>query len=169
MERSLVFCLLMSAAGFAQSPKQAEPVRPDPKPEPAKPVPNPADSELAGTLWKLAKITYKDGKVHNPDKPEKYTFEFLPGGRLNARIDCNRGSGTWASSAPGRISFGPISSTIMVCPPGSLDRLVVRDLPDFNGYEIKEGRLFLSLKDGSGVYKLERDGGKSTRKTFEVP
>lgn len=160
MKTMLFPFIAMVVAGSVRSAAEADP---------AKPVAESGATQLAGTSWKLVKIVYGDDKVHTPDDPLKYTFAFLPEGRVTARIDCNRGNGTWASSEPGKISFGPMASTVMLCPPGSLDRFVFKDLPNFTCYELREGRLLLSLKDGVGIYEFAPHTGKPTRKTFKVP
>ena len=38
-------------------------------------------------------------------------IEFAAGGQLTARIDCNRGRGTWTSSGSSHIEFGPLALT----------------------------------------------------------
>src|SRR5262249_51249183 len=41
----------------------------------------------------------------------KYTIAFGKDGRVSARIDCNRGSGTWKTSGGNQLQFGPIASS----------------------------------------------------------
>jgi heat shock protein HslJ len=112
-------------------------------------------SPLVGTAWKLVKIAYGDDSTHTPDDPEKYTLSFLADSRVVARIDCNRGNGTWKSPEPGRIEFGLMATTRAMCPPGSLHDRVVRDLPNFRSYLLKDGKLFLSLMADGGIYEFE--------------
>jgi heat shock protein HslJ/phosphoglycolate phosphatase-like HAD superfamily hydrolase len=124
------------------------------------------DAPLTGTSWKLVKISYSDDKTHTPPESAKYTLEFLDSGRVSAQIDCNRGNGTWKSEAPGKISFGEMATTRAMCPPGSLFDNVVRDLPNFTSYVIKDGKLFLSLKADGGIYEYAAlSGGASTSAT----
>ena len=101
-----------------------------------------AGSELIGTSWKLAKIAYGDDTVRQPDDAMKYTLTFLDEEHVAARIDCNRGNGTWKSTAPGKLEFGRMATTRAMCPPGSLYDLVMRDLPNFRSYILKDGKLF---------------------------
>lgn len=104
-------------------------------------------ASLAGTSWKLIKIAYSDDTVHTPDDPMKYTLTFIDETKVAVRIDCNRGQGSWKSAAPGKLEFGPMATTRAMCPPGSLYDLVVRDLPNFRSYVLKDDKLFLSLMD----------------------
>lgn len=160
MKPILLLSIAVLAAGTVRTSAEADPTQP---------ATEAAATRLSGTSWKLVKIAYPEAKVHTPDDPLKYTFSFLPDGRVTARIDCNRGNGTWATAEPGKISFGPMASTVMLCPPGSLDRFVFKDLPNFSSYELKEGKLFLSLKDDGGIYEFAPHTEKPTRKTFKVP
>ena len=80
---------------------------------------------LAGTSWQLVRFQGSDDTVVTPDDGSEYTLSFAADGRIAARIDCNRGSGTWKSSGPGQLAFGPLALTRAMCPPESLhDRIV---------------------------------------------
>ena len=121
-------------------------------------APAPGDS-LAGTSWELVKIQGSDDTVVVPDDKSTYTLTFAPDGSLSARIDCNRGRGTWKSSGPNQLELGPMALTRAVCPPGSLHDRMVRQLPFVRSYVIKDGRLFLSLMADGGIYEFERVPG----------
>ena len=73
-------------------------------------------SELGGTSWQLVKFEGSDDTTLTPDDRAKYTIAFGTDGRLSARIDCNRGTGTWKSSGPNQIQFGPMALTRAMCP-----------------------------------------------------
>ena len=53
------------------------------------------ETGLGGTSWQLVKFQSSDDKTLTPDDKTKYTIEFSTDGGLAARIDCNRGRGTW--------------------------------------------------------------------------
>jgi heat shock protein HslJ len=110
---------------------------------------------LAGTSWRLVKFEGGDGLTLTPDDKGKYTVAFGTDGRVSARIDCNRGSGTWTSSAPSQLEFGPLALTRAMCPPGSLHDRIVKHWPYFRSYVLKDGHLFLSLMADGGIYELE--------------
>ena len=120
--------LLAAASVFAQEPGQS-----------AQP--------LGGTSWRLVKFQGSDDTTLTPDDKAKYTIEFGADGNVSARIDCNRGRGTWTSSGPNQLRFGPLALTRAMCPPGSLNDRIAKDL----GYVRlvrDEGRPPLSFIDG---------------------
>lgn len=114
----------------------------------------PAPATLGGTSWQLVKFQGGD-TVLVPDDKAKYTLAFNADGSFTARIDCNRGRGTWKSPDQGRLELGPMALTRAACPPGSLHDRIVEQLPNVKSYAMKDGRLFLSLIAKSGVYEFE--------------
>jgi heat shock protein HslJ len=115
----------------------------------------PAASGLAGTSWRLVKFQGGDDTTLTPDDRAKYTIEFAAGGRLAARVDCNRGRGTWKSSGPSQIEFGPLGLTRAKCPPGSMHDQIVKQWGSIRSYVIRDDHLFLSLKADGGTYEFE--------------
>jgi para-nitrobenzyl esterase len=114
-----------------------------------------ATPDLGGTSWQLVRFQGGDGQVLAPDDRAKYTLRFETDGRLSARIDCNRGAGSWRAPGPGRLELGVLALTRAQCPPGSLHDRVVRDLAFVRSYVIKDGHLFLSLQADAGIYEYE--------------
>ena len=96
-----------------------------------------------------------DGKTLTPDDGGKDTIEFSAGGQLAARIDCNRGRGTWKSSGPNQLELGPLALTRALCPPGSLHDHIVKQWGYVRSYIVKDGHLFLSLMADGGIYEFE--------------
>lgn len=116
---------------------------------------SPSLAGLGGTSWRLVKFQGGDETTLRPDDPAMYTIAFGTDGRLSARIDCNRGMGTWQSSEPPRLEFGPLALTRAMCPPGSLHDHMVRQWPYVRSYVMKDGHLFLSLMADGGIYEFE--------------
>jgi para-nitrobenzyl esterase len=110
---------------------------------------------LADTSWQLVKFQGGDGTVLVPDDKSKYTLAFATDGSLGARLDCNRGRGTWKSPGPNQLELGSMALTRAMCPPGSLHDRMVTQLPYVRSYVIKNGRLFLSLMADGGIYEFE--------------
>jgi para-nitrobenzyl esterase len=123
----------------------------------------PAAAGLAGTSWRLVKFQSSDETILKPDDKSKYTIAFAPDGKLIARIDCNRGTGTWKSSGPPQLEFGPLALTRMACPPGSIDGKIVKQLPYVRSYVIKDGHLFLSLMADGGIFEFEPTANEQRR------
>ena len=90
------------------------------------PSTGPAPS-VGGTSWRLVKFQSGDGTTLVPDDPAEYTVDFNADGSLTARIDCNRGRGTWRSPGPSQLELGPMALTRAQCPPGSLQDRLVKD------------------------------------------
>lgn len=112
-------------------------------------------NELAGTSWKLVRLQGGDEQTSVPDDGSKYTITFRSNGRVEARVDCNRGTSTWKSSGGNQLQFGSWSMTRAKCPPGSLHDRIVREGAAVRSYWIKDGHLFLSGMSAGGFYELE--------------
>jgi para-nitrobenzyl esterase len=110
---------------------------------------------LGGSAWQLLRFQGGDDKVLTPDDKAKYVFAFGSDGGFSARIDCNRGRGSWKSPEPGRLEIGPLALTRAMCPPGSLHDQIVKQLNFVRSYVIKDGHLYLSLMADGGIYELE--------------
>lgn len=87
--------------------------------------------------------------------PERYTLELGADGRAAIRADCNRGSGGY-KIGEGTIAFGPIATTRMACPPGSLDTRYLRDLQRATSFFVEGGNLYVELPVDSGTLRFRR-------------
>jgi para-nitrobenzyl esterase len=112
-----------------------------------------ARSPLAGTSWQLVKFTGGNDSTLTPPDPSRYTIEFGANGKVSARVDCNRGSGTWKTDGKASLEFGPMALTRAMCPPGSLHDQIVKQWGNIRSYVLKDGHLFLSLMADGGIYE----------------
>ena len=120
------------------------------------PVTGPAASAgLQGTSWRLVQISMSDGVTKPAIERSRYTIGFGENDVLNVRFDCNRGRGSWKSSGPNNLEFGPLALTRAMCPMGSLHDDLVRQWPHVRSYLVKDGRLFLSLMADGGTIEFE--------------
>ena len=131
-----------------------------PAPEPARPAtsaaaPAPAPGSLEGTSWRLVQISMSDGVTRPAIDRSRYTIGFGASEVLHVRFDCNRGHGTWRSSGPNNLEFGPLALTRAMCPPGSLHDPLVRQWPNVRSYVLTDGRLFLALMADGGTIEFE--------------
>jgi len=110
---------------------------------------------LGGTSWQLVRFQAGDDKTLTTSDRAKYTMAFGTDGRVTMRLDCNRGTGTWKSSEPGQLQFGPLATTRALCPPGSLYDRLVQDFEHVRSYVLKGGRLYLALMADGGIYEFE--------------
>lgn len=120
--------------------------------------------DLDGTSWQLVKFQGGDGSTLMPDDRSRYTITFGANGYATVRIDCNRGGGSWKYKGPNQIQFGAMSVSRAKCGPGSLHDRIVREGAAVRNYQIKDGRLFLSLMEDGGTYELEPLKRSSIRK-----
>ena len=110
---------------------------------------------LVGPTWQLVSFKGGDGRVEMPIDKSQYQLQFNANGSVFARLDCNRGNGTWKSSGPNQIEFGPMATTRAMCPPGWLQDHVPKQLYSIRSYAIRDGHLFLSLIADGGTYEFE--------------
>ena len=119
---------------------------------PASPAPD--ARELTGTSWRLVQFQSSDDTTLTPDDRSKYTLTFGAENRISARVDCNRGSGTWKASG-NQLAIGPLALTRAACSPGPLHDRFARDLGFVRSYTFRDGHLFLALMADGGIYEFE--------------
>lgn len=86
-------------------------------------------------------------------QPESYTLRLNENGRAELRFDCNRGGGAYQISE-GKLSFGPMMSTRMACPEGSLDATYMQQLQGVNQFFVEGDSLYLELPAESGIMQF---------------
>lgn len=114
---------------------------------------------LAGSSWQLIEMRAKDDAqgTSRPADPSLYTVAFGTDGRAAFRLDCNRGNAQWqalpaaGNAATGQLTFGLLAATRAMCPPGSLDDRLSRQLALVRGYRLEGGRLHMSLFADGGI------------------
>lgn len=112
-----------------------------------------ASNDLVGPVWLWQRTQSRDGRSSAPDAPERYSLSFQPGGRVNLRADCNRGSGSYEING-GNMRMGPAAVTKMGCPPGSRDGEFLRDLARVSNYTVANGELALTLAGDGGAMRF---------------
>ncbi len=108
---------------------------------------------VQGRIWQWGSTTNPLEKIE-VTAPENFTLLLEPDGRARLRIDCNTGSRSFEIDA-GKLTFGPIMSTRMACPPGSLDSVFSRDLQRVVSFFLNDGRLYLGLPHDSGTMQFK--------------
>ena len=112
-------------------------------------------SALEGRTWQLVEIVSMDDRIDAPDERSLYTVVFNADGSVQIRADCNRGTGAWTSSAPGKLQFGQIAATRAPCLPGSLHDRYMAQFPRVRSYVMKDGHLFLATKADGPVIEFQ--------------
>jgi len=111
-----------------------------------------APDAVVGKLWQWEAMVTPVEKLDVPT-PDRYAFELLPDGRLAARLDCNRGFGTY-KLGEGTIALTLAGSTRAACPPASLDGRFARDLGRAAAFFVEGGKLYLELPADSGTMRF---------------
>jgi len=93
----------------------------------AQTTPRNTAANLGGASWQLVKFEGSDDKTLTPKNGANYTIAFEGDGHIGLRIDCNRGHGTWKSTGPNQLEFGPLALTRAMCPPSPLNDRIARD------------------------------------------
>jgi len=112
-----------------------------------------AETLPMGVVWSWQGTQMSDDTRFVPDAPERYTLEFLPGGKVGVRADCNRGNGSYQRDG-NAIAIGPIALTRMMCPPGSRDAEFLKGLANVSGMLFRGSDLVLTLKVDSGSMRF---------------
>jgi heat shock protein HslJ len=110
---------------------------------------------LAGTSWQLVRFQGGDDTSMVPDDRSKYTIAFGADGQVTARVDCNRGRGTWKLSGVSQVALSPLALTRAQCPAGSMHDQIVKQWTSIRTYLLREGHLFLLLVADGGAYEFE--------------
>ena len=112
-------------------------------------------SVLVGRTWQLVEVVSMDDRVDAPDDRSLYTVAFNADGSVQIRADCNRGTGSWTSNAPGQLQFGDIAATQALCLPGSLHDRFMAQFPWVRSYVMRDGHLFLATMTDGSIIEFE--------------
>lgn len=107
-------------------------------------------NELIGVVWQWQATQMSDDTTFTPDDPAKYTLTFLPDNKVQMQADCNKGGGPYQLDG-NQLTLGPIATTLMACPSGSLDSTFGQQLGEVGSYLMDNGNLVLVLKMDSGT------------------
>jgi heat shock protein HslJ len=113
----------------------------------------PVDTLARGPWHWIATVT-PVGRIAPPN-PENYTIEILPDTTLAARLDCNRGSGRCVIDGKS-IRIGPLATTRMACPPGTMDSVFGKSLDAVRVWFMYADTLMLDLYADSGTMRFVR-------------
>ena len=103
-------------------------------------------SAVVGPVWQWTAMEAPAGKLA-VNVPERYTIQLGADGNAKALFDCNRGGGSYQIST-GTLSFGPLLSTRMACPPDTLDAPFMQGLSETSTFSVANNQLTLGLKSG---------------------
>lgn len=109
---------------------------------------------LIDSSWQLMQI---EGRMVNPDG-DSFTLNFAADNTVSGKGDCNRLSGTYQSDKDtGKLTFGPMASTRMMCPNQAQEDVFVRLVNTIDSYKIEKNLLLLF---SNGELKMVFDSKK---------
>jgi heat shock protein HslJ len=116
-------------------------------------------SPLVGT-WRLVELQSNDDAIGTtrPDDPSKYELTLNADGSVAMRLDCNRAFGQWQSPGPSEITFGQMGMSMALCPEGSLDTRISREMGFMRTYVLQGDRLSLNMMADGGNLVWDRIG-----------
>ena len=115
--------------------------------------------DLTGTSWQLVEIRSMNDYVYTPLSVERYTLDFLSGGQLLIRADCNRGQGSWEQRGS-LLAIGELSLTRAMCRPESIDLRFLNDLVYVRSFVIRDGRLYMTTAADGAILEFEQRPGR---------
>lgn len=151
-----IVALLLGSALVAACASNAATSQPASASAPASP------DGLSGTRWRLSEVQSMDDAQGTAKAGDRdYEITFGVDGRAAMKLDCNRGAASYTvvpsgEPASGSVTFGAAALTRAMCPPGSLDTRIARDLQYVRGYRILGDTLSLSLMADGGIYLWKR-------------
>jgi heat shock protein HslJ len=108
---------------------------------------------LTSGVWKWQQSADSSGQSWNAPNPANYTLQFNPIGTVVAQVDCNRSNGTYQADETNlTITLGP--TTLMACPPPTLDTEFRRQLSLVSSYFFDGNDLILLWKMDAGSMKF---------------
>ncbi|MFM9978593.1 MAG: META domain-containing protein [Sphingomonadaceae bacterium] len=125
---------------------------------PTPPVAPAGSAALVGSKWQLVSFQSSDDTIGTirPMMADQYTIEFLPEGQVAMKLDCNRGSGSWASTGESNLTFSPMATTRAACPPEPFSNRLPRDFENVRSYVLNGDVLSLALFADGGIYTYQR-------------
>lgn len=152
--------MTLAFAGMACQKKEATETRPAPDSTVVDARPGmlampPGDSvALAPGPWHWIGTQTAVEWIACPD-PSRYKIEFVPDSLVAAQIDCNRGSGPYHLNGKS-IRIGPLATTRMMCPEGSLDTKFAQQLDAARIWFMHGDSLMFDLFADSGTMRFVR-------------
>lgn len=107
-----------------------------------------------GTSWKWVGTVTPVERIE-VGQPQRYTLLLHNEGGAEVQSDCNTGRGSYEIEE-GKLSFGPLISTLMACPPDSQDAVYMTQLKSIRSFFVEDGQLFLEMPADGGTMRFEK-------------
>lgn len=142
--RSLIIAVALGVTAVSPFPAAAQT-------DPAVVTPAPAaPSAIPPVVWNLIEFP----GVGPINEPGRYTVQFLPDGQISARADCNWVGGFW-TAADGALDITITQTTLVGCPPDSLEQPFVVNLDEAVSFTLSGFLLTISSPQGTMSFAPE--------------
>lgn len=109
-----------------------------------------APATIPSVVWNLIEFP----GVGPINEPGRYTVQFLPDGQISARADCNWVGGFW-TTADGALDITITQTTLVGCPPDSLEQPFVVNLDEAVSYTLSGFLLTVTSPQGTMSFAPE--------------
>lgn len=107
---------------------------------------------LTGDRWQLVQMEGRAFAAEN----DAYTLTFAEDKKVTGKGDCNRLTGTFENDgANGKLTFGPMAATRMMCPDQASENQFLRLLGTIDSYSI-DGRIMTLFANGEQKLMFEK-------------
>jgi len=111
--------------------------------------------QLLNHIWVWDKTVMSNDDIIIPQKPKVFTLKFAKEKMVSGTTDCNNFFGPYNITEDHKITFGPLSSTLMFCE-GSQESVFVSQISESNKFFFDEAGnlvLLLPFDSGSVIFK----------------
>lgn len=149
-----------------EAPAIDEPAPPVEEPSETTPLAHTADPALVNKLWFWERRDPNGGAttaIEVPN-PEEYNLIFNDDGTFFAQLDCNRGSGIYATPGDGSLMMELGMTSRAFCPEGSFFNQMLETFPGAAQYRIEEDGAVLAIvwADGGPIDYYRADAATGT-------
>ena len=130
-------------------------------------TPTATASGIPPVIWEIVSFSEPESAPVTITDPSRSTVQFLPDGRLLARLDCHHGHGGYTAAA-GVLALTPLVVTTAICPPDAEDPRVQAILERATSYTFApDGLLVLHGDTGSVHLRPALSGVQWAWQTFQ--
>jgi heat shock protein HslJ len=130
-------------------------------------TPTATASGIPPVIWEIVSFSEPESAPVTITDPSRSTVQFLPAGRLLARLDCHHGHGGFTAAA-GVLALTPLAVTTEMCPPDSEDTRIQTILERATSYTFApDGLLLLHGDTGSLHLRPALTGVRWAWQTFQ--
>jgi heat shock protein HslJ len=130
-------------------------------------TPTATASGIPPVIWEIVSFSEPESAPVTITDPSRSTVQFLPAGRLLARLDCHPGHGGFTAAA-GVLALTPLAVTTEMCPPDSEDTRIQTILERATSYTFApDGLLLLHGDTGSLHLRPALTGVRWAWQTFQ--